>query len=680
MRKQASWLVGLVMLISAGTPDAAASGVPAMAGFGPVGAVADEPAEPSPSELVGFDTCDAFLDHLKSEALERVGPYGFGGGGRRFAAVEEAAEADSGGQRAALTDPTAGVDYSTTNVQEVGVDEPDIVKTDGRRILALAQGVLYYIDVSSGAPVLVSSRDLWPWNQLRSGWGALNQQLFLNGDTALLMMSGYQHKPGQGRGEITLLVQIDLSEPAVLRVMRSLSVEGRFVSARLVGDRVSLVLSSTNRMDLEFVYPASGSESAGKRAERANRMAIEESTLEHWVPGYELKLRNSRASTEGALIDCSSTYAPQEFSGFGLLSVLTFDITEGIDVGSVATVMSGGDTVYASADRLYVANQRWIDRTRFDEDDVEGITTHIHRFDIGGSDGAVYEASGSVDGFLLNQFAMSEHDGYLRVASTDMPAWWWREDRSSQSRVDVLERDGRELRVVGSVGGLGKGERIFSVRFMGEVGYVVTFRRTDPLYTIDLSDPTAPKVAGELKILGYSAYLHPIGEGLLLGVGQDADEQGRISGTQVSIFDVSDLANPVRTHQFTLPESSRTEVEFNHRAFLYWPATGIAVLPVGWWGHRDESGRREPYQGAIVLGIGPEGIEELGTIEHELQQDDPEVDRSTYYWRYVPIRRSLVIGQALFTLSEAGLKGSDLASLSETSWTRFSFEPYRYLY
>ena len=341
MRKQASWLVGLVMLISAGTPDAAASGVPAMAGFGPVGAVADEPAEPSPSELVGFDTCDAFLDHLKSEALERVGPYGFGGGGRRFAAVEEAAEADSGGQRAALTDPTAGVDYSTTNVQEVGVDEPDIVKTDGRRILALAQGVLYYIDVSSGAPVLVSSRDLWPWNQLRSGWGALNQQLFLNGDTALLMMSGYQHKPGQGRGEITLLVQIDLSEPAVLRVMRSLSVEGRFVSARLVGDRVSLVLSSTNRMDLEFVYPASGSESAGKRAERANRMAIEESTLEHWVPGYELKLRNSRASTEGALIDCSSTYAPQEFSGFGLLSVLTFDITEGIDVGSVATVMSG---------------------------------------------------------------------------------------------------------------------------------------------------------------------------------------------------------------------------------------------------------------------------------------------------------------------------------------------------
>ena len=112
--------------------------------------------------------------------------------------------------------------------------------------------------------------------------------------------------------------------------------------------------------------------------------------------------------------------------------------------------------------------------------------------------------------------------------------------------------------------------------------------------------------------------------------------RGRISGTQVSIFDVSDLANPVRTHQFTLPESSRTEVEFNHRAFLYWPATGIAVLPVGWWGHRDESGRREPYQGAIVLGIGPEGIEELGTIEHELQQDDPEVDRSTYYWRYVP--------------------------------------------
>ena len=129
------------------------------------------------------------------------------------------------------------------------------------------------------------------------------------------------------------------------------------------------------------------------------------------------------ALTEGALVDCSSGYAPQEFSGFDTLSMLTFDLSEGIDVEQVATIMSGGDTVYAYTDRLYVASHRWIDWDDADDADVEGITTEIYRFDITGSDGPVYEASGSVDGFLLNQFAMSEHDGYLRVASTDWPNW-----------------------------------------------------------------------------------------------------------------------------------------------------------------------------------------------------------------------------------------------------------------
>ena len=691
MRKHVGWLVALVMLLTVANPGLALSEpAPKQTESGLVAADTEQPSDPSPSQLVGFDTCDAFLDHLKSEALARVGPYGFARGRPlTFFGAEDAAEAaaeeDSGraagGSAGGSTKLTAGVDYSTTNVQEVGVDEPDIVKTDGTRILALAQGVLYYIDVSSGAPALVSTYDLWPWyNPLLRGLGSPDIELFLSGDTALLMMSGYRYEPLREPGVETVIVQIDLSQPVVLRVVRSLSIEGSLVSSRLVGERASLVLSSMPRIESEFVYPASMSESAMARAERANRAAIRESTLAHWLPGYELRVRNSRTAREGRLIKCSANYAPQEFSGFGLLSVLNLDLAENIGVGEVATVMAGGDTVYASADRLYVANRRWIDRNNFDAADAKGITTRIHRFAIGGSDGPVYEASGSVDGFLLNQFAMSEHNGYLRVASTDAPVWGWWRSEASESRVDVLERDGGELRAVGSVAGLGKGERIFAVRFIGEVGYVVTFRQTDPLYTIDLSDPSDPKVAGELKILGYSAYLHPIGEGLLLGVGRDADEVGRVKGTQVSIFDVSDLAKPVRTHQFTLPESSRTEVEFNHRAFLYWAPTGTAVLPVGWWGDRDESGRRGIYQGAIVLGVGPDGIEELGTIEHEPPKGAPEFDRGSYYWRYVPIRRSLVIGQTIFTLSDAGLAGTDLTSVSETSWTRFPYESSTYRY
>ncbi len=151
----------------------------------------------------------------------------------------------------------------------------------------------------------------------------------------------------------------------------------------------------------------------------------------------------------------------------------------------------------------------------------------------------MYRATGTVPGFILNNYALSEHDGDLRVASTEEAPWMT--GASGASRVTVLRQDGARLNRIGAVGGLGEaGERIFGVRFIGERGYVVTFRQTDPLYTLDLSDPTAPKVAGQLKIPGYSAYLHPVGENLLLGVGREG------SAVKASLFDVSNLAAPAR--------------------------------------------------------------------------------------------------------------------------------------
>ena len=642
------------------------TGLTTVTSASPNASTAEGPVGLFASELVEFDSCEAYLDHIRGEALERVGPYGFNTVvGVPVTTQAQAAPSDA---EASSQAATAGVDYSTTNVQEVGVDEPDLVKTDGSRILAVGYRALHYVDVSSGSPELVSSMPLLSWNDMEL-W---NQQLFMSGDTALLMAHGFDPYGGGSEG-ITLVAQVDLSDPENMRVVGTLMVEADFVSARLVGERVALVLSFHPEIAAEFVYPSSSSRSAELKAVRINRRLIEESSTEHWAPRYELTMEG--VTTKGSLIDCSSGYAPQEFSGFDTLSVLTFDITADMDVGTVATIMSGGDTVYASTDRLYVASHRWIDWDEADEDDVEGVTTHIHRFDISGSDGPVHEASGAVDGFLLNQFAMSEHNGYLRVASTNQPSWWWRADGTSESRVDVLERDGKELRVVGSVGGLGEDEQIFAVRFMGDIGYVVTFRQTDPLYTIDLSDPTSPEVVGELKILGYSAYLHPVGDGLLLGVGQDADEQGRISGTQVSIFDVADPANPVRIHAYTFPESSRSEAEFDHHAFLYWPPTGMLVLPIGWWGYRDGGDDLVSYNEAVVLGVGSDGIEGLGAIRQGI---DPDFDDDQVFgydlhahMDSVPIARALVVGDTLFTLSWMGLKGSDLQTLSDTSWILF---------
>jgi hypothetical protein len=154
---------------------------------------------------------------------------------------------------------------------------------------------------------------------------------------------------------------------------------------------------------------------------------------------------------------------------------------------------------------------------------------------------------------------------------------------------------------------MGRGERIFSVRFIGEKAYVVTFRQTDPFYVVDLSDPEAPSVAGELKIAGYSGYLHPVGENRVLGIGQDATEEGRTTGAKATMFDVSDPTNPRELGSWTT-DDGYSEVEWDHLAFLYWPPEEIAVLPIQNW--------RTDFYGAVVLKT-DDGVRELGRIVHD---------------------------------------------------------------
>ena len=310
-------------------------------------------------------------------------------------------------------------------------------------------------------------------------------------------------------------------------------------------------------------------------------------------------------------------------------------------------------------------SQNWAAITDDDSADAfEDYTTDIHKFDISDPASSTYVATGRVTGFMLSQWSMSEYEGNLRVATTTSPDWWWGADRESESFVTVLEEQDGELVEVGQVGGLGKGERIYSVRFIDEVGYVVTFRQTDPLYTIDLSDPTNPEVVGELKILGYSAYLHPVGDGLLLGVGQDATDEGRTLGTQVSLFDVSDLANPERLHNFTL-DNGYSSVEYDHRAFLHWPETGLTVIPVQTWSWDEETETESGFSGAIAIEATRDGIQEIGRITHGKNTESEE------YWWAPPIERSLVIGDSLFTYSYDGLLQSDLDTVEPGTFVNF---------
>jgi hypothetical protein len=211
--------------------------------------------------------------------------------------------------------------------------------------------------------------------------------------------------------------------------------------------------------------------------------------------------------------------------------------------------------------------------------DSNSQRTKIHAFDVTGRSASPYLGTGAVPGYLLGRWAFSEHLGYLRVATTTGPPWATNDGGPvSQSSVIVLAEKGDRLVPVGSVSGLGKGERIRAVRWFDDLAAVVTFRQTDPLYLVDLSGPTKPKVRGELKIPGYSAYLHPIGDDRLLGVGQDADSTGRTTGLQVSSFDVSNTAKPTRTDKVGLGQGY-TDVENDSRAFTYLPGRRLAVLP-----------------------------------------------------------------------------------------------------
>jgi uncharacterized secreted protein with C-terminal beta-propeller domain len=618
--------------------------------------------------LQPFSSCEDFLDYVKGHAVERVQPWGLPGGPWALPFGVEGAElgvsdAAAGPVRGPVPAPIPGTTYSTTNVQTVGVDEPDIVKTDGERVLALAQGKLFFVDVTGPAPHLRGSLnlpDVWVRDMVLLGNRALLLGETADGGVPRPLASDIV-PPGYG-GPIAALVEVDLSDPERLQITQRLLLDGRYLSARMIDGVVRVVVSSYPT-GIPFVTPKGPGLRAEREALERNREVIRESTIENWVPYFVLEDEGGKSLAEGSLLDCASSHHPEEFSGFGMLTVLTLDLDEGLS-GAVSDrsvgVLSDGETVYASADSLYVATQRWMDWQVLEEADraeaAEGHVTQIHRFDISGSGRARYRASGEVTGWLLNQFSMDEYRGHLRVASTDSPPFW--EVQSSESMVTVLaEREGR-LTEVGRIGGLGKGEQIQAVRFLGDLGYVVTFRQVDPLYVVDLSDAARPEVAGELKILGYSAYLHPLKDDHLLGVGQDATRQGSVKGTQLSVFDVSDPSSPRRIDQVRVSDGN-SEVEWDHHAFLYWEPEGLAVLPVNVWG--EGPGKDEHFLGALAVRVRDGELEVAGRLSHEDGPPD-----SGY-----GVRRSLVVGDLLYTVAETGVEAVDLMTFRDVAWVPF---------
>ena len=538
------------------------------------------------ADLRPFDSCGALLDYVDEHrwALEPVGgPIALEDGVRMAdgvafsaAAAETTAKADLG--------PAVGPGQSGTNVQEAGVDEPDKAKLLGETLFVLARGGLESFDVAGDEPVALSRVEL-PGRRHAAYdiYGpSAEPQLLVAGERALVLS---QSSRGRDWRPATTLTEIDTSDPASLELVRTMDIEGAYVSARLQGSTAHLAVSSTP----DFPHGGDGREKGDPGIGATGATGAQPfEPVPGWLPRVTVTEAGGETETE-PLFGCDDVGYPERFAGLGLLSVVTIDLGAGLAPANADVVMTNGQTVYASPDALYVATQSMQPPPTVADDLAKLIapapgsatSTSIHKFSTEDALDPAYAASGEVKGRLLSQWSMSEHDGHLRVATTEGDAWIEGEGESA-SAVSVLAESGDELETVGRVGGLGRGEDIYAVRFVGEVGFVITFEQTDPLYALDLSDPADPRMTGELKIPGYSAYLHPVGGELLLGIGQSGTDSGQVTGSQASLFDVGDLADPQRVDKLDLARGqwSSSAAEFDHHAFAYVPDRELALVPV----------------------------------------------------------------------------------------------------
>ena len=331
---------------------------------GPVGVFA--------SELVALDNCDELLDYYTSNALEIVGPYGLGGYGGPWFGVDTVAEAARDDAGVAVQ-AAQSRDYTDTNVQVEGVDEADIVKTDGFRIVTALDDHLRTWEVGSPGVTHVGSL----------------QAMFLRGDTVVTIGGVWDVRPlGPSSADIapsygssiTRIAEIDISNMADPAIVRTVDLDGAYVQSRLVDGSLRVAINS-NPVGFEWKYPTGGGLRAEREATEANREIIRNSTIANWLP-YSV-VTEGRSESEGDLLDCTKVMVPKEFSGLSTLSLLMFDVDAGVSSWDGAGVVASGATMYATAEHTYLATQRWMDWWAWDEatvqEEADGFTTSIHR-------------------------------------------------------------------------------------------------------------------------------------------------------------------------------------------------------------------------------------------------------------------------------------------------------------
>jgi inhibitor of cysteine peptidase len=542
----------------------------------------------------------------------------FGSAGIADSALAPAPRIESGNDVYSSSSP----DYSTTNIQVAGVDEADIVKTDGKYIYVASNNDFYSTSQNSVYIVKADVQDPRVIAKIDLGNSTYVAGLFLSQDGSKLVVIGSQYQLYAYdvlQAEIsfaypyyssvnTFLSVYDVSEKAIPVLARNLTLSGSYFNSRMIGDYVYAVVSQPAYLINEDVV----------------------------LPQVYEGAKGSEIAASGIYyVDTVDNY-------FTFTTFIGLNVLDDVQEPTNMTVMMGGaSNMYVSLDNIYVTYPTWSE---------QGQYTSIYRVRVNGSV-LTFAAKGNATGYVLNQYSMDEYNGYFRLATTSQ------KNQTQQNNVYVLDMN---LTVVGKLENLAEDERIYSARFMGDKCYLVTFRQVDPFFVLDMGNPFDPKVAGELKIPGYSSYLHPYDENHVIGLGKEG------SNVKLSLFDVSDVNAPKEIAKYTVEGDWTSSEALNEpKAFLFDKQKELLVIPIHItnYGVVDSSGRELAmqgnfWQGAYVFKLTLTGFELKGGVTHQENATQLYIDYNEN------VNRALYIGDTLYTVSNAKVQLNNLDTLA----------------
>jgi len=586
---------------------------------------------------------------------------------------------------AAPTASGADLDYSETNVQVEGVDEADIIKTDGNYIYTISDKILYIIKAYPGEDAEIVSTIKFENSP---------SSLFVLGDKLAVFGNFYDYDyydkvgyiPSYGMSFFNIYDISDRTDPTL---KEDYKFEGNYFRGRMKGDYIYFI--TTSSPDYNYDYPTPVIiENDVVRSIVIDDVYYYDINYEYpsYVNVHAINLEDTSEdiSSSSIIVEGSQnmymsndniyvTYT-QRISEYELQIEITMDLMENNLSSSEKTLIkkiknTDNDILsqYEKEQKIWQIFERHISRLTRDEqdelqDEVEILLkkklnetrylefTTVHKISVD-EDEIEAESNGKVPGHIINQFSLDEHKEVLRIATTVSQRWSRLKSGRTESTNNIYTLD-EDLEIMDEMEGIAEGEQIYSTRFIGDRLYMVTFRQVDPFFVIDLSNPNNIQKLGELKIPGFSRYLHPYDENTIIGIGQEATETGRTTGLKISLFDVSDVSNPKETAKFVTEERyAQSSALYEHKAFLFSKEKELLVIPAYSYDYYDEG---EAYNGAFVFNIKEDDIKLRGLIDHSTSTD--------YYWQPA-VERSLYIEELLYTKSKKLLRINEIGDLSK---------------